>query len=148
MQSGLFNHNLFLKFIRTGYRTTERADKMDKQIFSIADSASFGNLCVMEYNVCMCVCMCVWECLSWVWVSTLRGACMVCFVKPQALIAAFLACSNRANKVARLGQTTNYNVLQIDNFACCLLHAACCTLHAVCLSYMYDAIMKTERKIN
>lgn len=68
---------------------------------------------------------------------------MVCFVKPQALIAAFLACSNRANKVARLGQTTNYNVLQIDNFACCMLHA-------VCLSYMYsyDAIMKTERKIN
>lgn len=50
---------------------------------------------------------------------------MVCFVKPQALIAAFLACSNRANKVARLGQTTNYNVLQIDNFACCMLHAAC-----------------------
>lgn len=30
---------------------------MDRQIFSIADSASFGNLCVMEYNVCMCVCM-------------------------------------------------------------------------------------------
>lgn len=32
---------------------------MNREIFSIADSASFGNLCVMEYNVCMCVCICM-----------------------------------------------------------------------------------------